>query len=60
MALPSNAGTQGAKYWRDRADEVRANMTHVHTPVARAVLLEVAQRYEKLAQEAAMREAEQA
>jgi hypothetical protein len=60
MGVPFKTGAPSAKYWQDRANEVRANMAYVRTPVARAVLLEVAQRYEKLAQEAAKRKAEQA
>ena len=59
MGLPFDTGAPSAKYWQDRADEVRAKMDHMHTPMARTVLLELARRYEKLAEEAAKREAEQ-
>ena len=42
-----------AKYWRDRAEEVRASAEAMHGPVARQTLLKIAEEYGKLAERAA-------
>ncbi len=44
-----------SKYWRERADEVRARGEAMHDPVARQTLLKIAEEYEKLAQRAERR-----
>jgi len=48
-----------AKYWRDRADEVRARADAMHDAVARQTMLKIAEEYEKLGERAARRAQEQ-
>ncbi len=44
------------KYWRDRAEEVRASAKQMHDPVARETLFKIAEDYEKLAERAEHRD----
>ena len=43
------------EYWRSRANEVRAVAVHMTDAHAKAVMLQIAQDYEKLAERAAQR-----
>ena len=45
-----------AKYWRDRAEEVRTHAGEMKEPVARETMLKIAQEYEKFAQRAEARD----
>lgn len=42
----------GAEYWRERADEARAQAKQMRSPDARRTLLDIADNYEQLAQQA--------
>ena len=45
-----------AKYWRDRAEEVRTHAGEMKDPTARETMLRIAEEYEKFAQRAEARE----
>ena len=45
-----------AKYWRDRAEEVRIHAGEMRDPVARETMLRIAEEYEKFAQRAEARD----
>jgi hypothetical protein len=49
MADLNNQNRHTSSYWRVRANEVRARATYMRTPPARMLLLDVADRYERLA-----------
>jgi len=49
-------GAQTAAYWREQAKEARAKGEAMRDPVAKATMLEVAQKYEMLAERAEKRE----
>ena len=49
-------GAQTAAYWRELAKEARAKGEAMRDPAAKAIMLEVAQKYELLAELAAKRE----
>lgn len=40
------------KYWRERAEEARAQAEEMHDPKAKRTLLGIAESYEKLAEQA--------
>ncbi len=42
----------GADYWRERAEGVRAQAREMHDPSARRMLLQIAENYEQLAEQA--------
>ena len=42
----------GADYWRERADEARAQADQMHTESARKTLYEIAANYDQLAEQA--------
>jgi hypothetical protein len=42
----------GPEYWRERADEARAQAEQVRDPTAKRTLTEIAQNYEQLAEQA--------
>lgn len=42
----------GAEYWRDRAEEARAQASEMRDPDARRTLVEIAQNYDQLAEQA--------
>jgi hypothetical protein len=42
----------GAEYWRERAEEARVQADQMRDPAARRTLLEIAQNYEQLADQA--------
>jgi F0F1-type ATP synthase membrane subunit b/b' len=42
----------GADYWRERAEEARAQASQMIDPMARRTLLAVAENYEQLAEQA--------
>jgi len=48
-----------AEYWRNRAEEARAVATQMKDAHTKAVMLQIAQDYEKLAERAEQRESEQ-
>ena len=45
-----------AKYWRDRAEDVRIHAGEMREPVARETMLRIAQEYENFAQRAEARD----
>jgi hypothetical protein len=42
----------GPEYWRERADEARAHAEQMRDPTAKRTLMEIAQNYEQLAEQA--------
>jgi F0F1-type ATP synthase membrane subunit b/b' len=42
----------GADYWRERAEETRAQASQMRDPSAKRTLLEIAENYEQLADQA--------
>jgi hypothetical protein len=42
----------GAEYWRERAEEARTQADQMRDPDARRTLLEIAENYEQLAEQA--------
>jgi hypothetical protein len=42
----------GAAYWRERAEKARAQAEQMRDPTARRTLLDIAQNYEQLAEQA--------
>ncbi len=42
----------GAEYWRERAEEARAQAEQMPDPTARRTLLDIAENYEQLAEQA--------
>jgi hypothetical protein len=58
MKRPFGAGLRTAKYWQDRAEEVRARAEEVHDGTARRTLLDIAHRYDQMAKLASEREAQ--
>ncbi|HWI27037.1 MAG TPA: hypothetical protein VN668_08700 [Stellaceae bacterium] len=45
-------GQLGAEYWRERAEEARAQADQLQDPDSRKTLLEIAENYEQLAEQA--------
>jgi hypothetical protein len=45
-----------AKYWRDRAEDVRIHAGEMRDPIARETMLRIAEEYEKFAQRAGARD----
>ena len=41
----------GAEYWRERAEEARAQASQMRDPRARRMLLDIAENYEQVAQQ---------
>ena len=54
------SGLRGAQYWRDKAEEARAMASQLRHPAARSVMTDIAQKYERMAERAAKRDAGQA
>jgi len=54
------SGLRSAKYWRDKAEEARAMASQLHHPAARAVMADIALKYERMAERAAKRDAAEA
>ena len=52
-----DSGLHGAKYWRDKAEEARAMAGEMRDPVAKALMTDIARKYDLMAERAAMREA---
>jgi hypothetical protein len=42
----------GADYWRERAEEARAQASEMQDPTAKRTLLEIARSYDRLAEQA--------
>jgi hypothetical protein len=42
----------GPQHWRERAEEARAQASQMHDPSARRTLLEIAENYDQLAEQA--------
>jgi hypothetical protein len=42
----------GAEYWRERAEEARIQADQMRNPMVRKTLIEIAENYEQLAQQA--------
>jgi hypothetical protein len=45
----------GVTYWRNRAEEARALAVHLTTPEAKRIIVDIAESYEKLADDAEQR-----
>ena len=43
---------KGAEYWHDRAEEARTQASEMRNPAARRTLLEIAENYDQLAEQA--------
>jgi hypothetical protein len=50
-------GLRSSKYWHDRADEARAKANEMRSGDAQSVMLDIAARYDRMADRAALREA---
>jgi hypothetical protein len=50
-------GTRTSKYWRSRAQETRTLAASMHDDEAKATLLDIADRYERMARRSEAREA---
>jgi hypothetical protein len=50
-------GLRSSRYWQDRADEARAKAAEMRSSSAQSVMLEIAAKYERMADRAALREA---
>ena len=48
---------RSAKHWRDKAEEARTMATQMRNASARAVMEDIAEKYERMAERAARREA---
>jgi len=53
----SNDGLRTSAYWKDRADEARAMADGMRDVTAKALMEDIAHKYELLAERAAQREA---
>jgi hypothetical protein len=51
-----NSIVPDAAHWRGRAEEARTLAAEMHDEIFRAIMLEIAERYERLAKHAAKRE----
>jgi hypothetical protein len=54
------SGLRSAQYWQDKAEEARAMASQLHDPAARAVMADIAGKYDRMAERAAQRDAGQA
>ena len=50
-------GLQTSEYWRERAEEARTKADQMRDPTAKITMLEIAQKYEGMAERAARWEA---